>query len=99
MIPGTVSKVSEEVVSLTATITVKSDMVHVTSTATTTVVATISPVMGGFSQFLLLANRSGGTITSTTSGNINSAFSLGNGLIMVLVYSKLLGKWIQGAQS
>jgi len=97
MIPGTTSKMSEEGLSLTTTINPKSDMVIVTSTATTTVVATIMPPYAGFSGFMVLVNRSGANITTVTTGNILTAVTIGQNVATVLVYSKSLGKYVAGA--
>jgi hypothetical protein len=99
MIPGLVTKVSEEVIALATTISPKSDLVHVTSTVATTVVATIVPPYQGFSGILFLANRSGGNITSTTSGNILSVFTSVDNQILPLIYSKLTGKWMQASDA
>lgn len=99
MFPGLTTKLSEEAMSLTTTITPKSDLVRITSTATTTVVATIIPPYGGFGGVLFLANQSGAAITSTTSGNILAALNLPNNQMCTLVYSKSAGKWIQGSDA
>jgi hypothetical protein len=95
MIPGLVTKVSEENVSLATTISPKSDLVHVTSTVTTTVVATIVPPYQGFSGILFLSNKSGGNVTSTTSGNISTVFTLPDNQVIALLYSKLHDEWMQ----
>lgn len=97
MIPGLTSKISESIISLTATIFPKSDLIHVTSTATTTVVATIMPPYAGFSGILFLANRSGASITTVTTGNILTATTIANNVVTVLTFSKLLGKFIVGS--
>lgn len=96
MIPGTVSKLSEQNISLATSITVKSDIVRVTSTATTTVVATIIPSGGGFSTVLFLVNDSGASMTAVTTGNIygTGTITVLDKRMAVLVFSKLLGKWL-----
>lgn len=100
MIPGLTTKVSEELLALTTTIKPKSDVVHITSTTSTTVLATITPTFGGgFSGLLVLVNRSGNNITTVTTGNIQRAATIPVDLATVLVYSKSTGKWYPGAIS
>lgn len=99
MIPGLTTKLSEELMSLEATISPKSDLVTINSTSSTTVVATINPPYAGFSGVLFLANRSGAAITATTSGNILAALNLPDSQLVTLVYSKQAGKWIQGSDA
>lgn len=96
MFSGFTSKVSEAAISLTATINPLTDLVHVTSTATTTVVATIVPPFAGFSGITFIANRSGGNITTTTTGNILAAVTIPNNIVTPFIYSLLLGKYIPG---
>lgn len=96
MFSGYTSKLSEQAISLTGTINPLSDVVHVTSTVTTTVLATIQPPFGGFSGITFIANRSGGNITTTTTGNILSAVTIPNNLVTAFIYSQLLGKYIAG---
>jgi hypothetical protein len=97
MIPGLVTKLSEDAVSLTATLSPKTDIVRVTSTATTTVLVTITPPYQGFSGLLILINLSGGNITTTTAGNIQTAVTVGQNVATLLVFSKALGKYVPGA--
>lgn len=98
MIPGTTTKLSEETIALATTIYPKKDMIHVTSTTSTTVASTIVPAFGGgFSGILVVVNRSGADITTTTAGNIATAVTIGQSVATVLVYSKLTGKWYPGA--
>jgi hypothetical protein len=98
MIPGTTTKLSEEAISLETTIKPKADLVRVTSTATTTAVATIVPSFGGgFSGILIVVNLSGANITTTTAGNIQTAITIGQNISTVLTYSKTTGKWYPGA--
>lgn len=99
MIPGLTSKLSEETISLTATITPKADLCRITSTATTTVLVTIVPPYGGFSGILFLANTSGAAITATTAGNLQATLNLPNNQLVTLVFSKLLNKWIPGSDA
>ena len=93
MIPGLTSKLSEKNISLATTVTQSADIMRVTSTATTTVVATIIPAFGGFSGVLFLQNKSGASLTTVTTGNIISAVTVLSNRMAVLVYSKLEGKW------
>lgn len=67
-----------------------------TSTVTTTVLATIVPPFGGFSGVTFIANRSGGNITTVTTGNILSAVTIPDKLVTAFIYSQLLGKYIAG---
>lgn len=97
MFPGLTSKVSEAVIALATTIYPKTDLVRVTDTTSTTVVATISPAFGGFGGFLVINNESGANITTTTAGNIQTAVTIGQNVATVFIYSKGLGKWIPGA--
>jgi hypothetical protein len=99
MFPGLTTKVSEEIIALAGTISPKSDAVHVTSTAATTVVATITPPYGGFSGVMFLVNRSGGAITTTTTGNILAVTTVPDNLVCTFIYSKMLGKWCSAAIS
>ena len=95
--PGLVSKLSEEIVSLASTITPKSDIIRVTSTATTTVLTTIVPPFAGFSGQLILINQSGAAITSVTTGNILTATTIQDSRATTLVYSKGAAKWVVGS--
>lgn len=97
MIPGMVSKLSEANIALAATIQPVTDVVHVTDTTTTTVVSTIQVTTGGFSQFLVLINRSGANMTTVTTGNIATAVTIGQNVATMLIYSKSQGKWYPGA--
>lgn len=99
MIPGLTTRVSEEAISLATSISPKADLVRVTSTTVTTVVATIVPPFAGFGGVIFLANQSGAAITSTTAGNMLAALNLPNNQLVTLVFSKVLGKWIQGSDA
>ena len=97
MIPGLTSKVSEQAISLTTTIAPKTDVIRVTSTTSTTVVATITPAFGGFGGVLVIVNQSGGNITTVTTGNITTAVTIGQNVAVLFIFSKSTGKWIPGA--
>ena len=97
MLPGLISKVSEDTFGLTTTIQPKTDMVHIGNTTSTTVLATIVPPYGGFSGVLFVHNSSGGNITTVTTGNILTAVTIGSNALVVFVYSKTLNKYIVGA--
>lgn len=99
MIPGMITKISEEPISLTTTISPKSDLVHVTSTTTTTVLATIIPPFTGSSGIMVILNRSGANMTTVTTGNIAAAVTIPVNLSCVLTYSLLTGKFYPGAIS
>lgn len=94
MFPGLTTKLSEQTIALSTTIAPKADLVRVTSTAVTTVVATIVPPFGGFSGIIVLVNDSGNPINLVTTGNIELAVvALLDNASKVLVFSKLSGKW------
>jgi len=100
MFPGLTTKVSEQNIALATTIYPQKDVVIVTSTASTTVVATITPYFGGgFSGIQFIINKSGASITTVTTGNILTAVTIPQDLAVVLIYSKSLGKWVPGAIS
>lgn len=95
MIPGLTTKLSESNVVAAATIFAKSDIVRVTDTTSTTQLTTILPAAGGFSQIIFLQNKSGGSITLVTTGNVagTGTITVLNQRMAVLVFSKLEGKW------
>lgn len=98
MFPGLTTKVSEETIALATTIYPKADMLHVTDTTTTTVLATISPAFGGgFSGIHVIVNRSGASFTTVTTGNIATAVTVGANVAILVAYSKLTGKFYMGA--
>ena len=99
MFPGLTTKLSEEIIALSTTITPKSDLVRVTNTAVTTVLATIQPAFGGgFSGIIFLVNDSGAAMNLSTVGNIEvgSTRTIPDNFVNVLVFSKLSGKWYAG---
>ena len=93
MIPGTISKLSSVSISLTNSISPKTDIVRVSSTATTTVVVTIVPAFPQNNGLLFLINSTGAAITATTAGNIATTCSIPNGNMATFVYSKATAKW------
>lgn len=97
MIPGMITKISEQAISLATTIAPTADLVHVTSTVTTTVVVTIVPPFTGSSGIMVILNRSGNNITTLTTGNIATAITIGQNVSIILTYSILTGKWYVGA--
>jgi hypothetical protein len=97
MFPGLTTKVSEATVALATTIYPQSDLLRVTDTSSTTVVATISPAFGGFGGILIINNESGGNITTVTTGNIATAVTIGQNVATLFIYSMGLSKWIPGA--
>jgi hypothetical protein len=91
MIPGSVSKLSEQTVASAASITAKADIVNVTGS---TQINTIVPGLGtAVSQFLVLNPVSGG-ITLGTSGNIAVGVTLVQNRPSILVWSKSAQKWL-----
>lgn len=102
MIPGSVSKLSERVISLTNSVQVASDIIRVSSTATTTVLTTLlSRVVAGqtVGGLLFLVNSSGGNITTLTTGNIAVAMTIADKNMAVLVFSPSSGKWHRSLSS
>ena len=97
MIPGIQTKVSEEVIALTTTITSLADVSHVTDTTSTTVLATILAPLQAFSILKIVINRSGANMTTVTTGNIATAVTLGTNVAILFTWSKLTGKWYPGA--
>ena len=99
MIPGMVTKASEENIALTTTIAPKADIIHVTDTTTTTVLATITPPFGGSSGICIIVNRSGANITTVTTGNIDKAVTIPTSQTCLFALSKLTAKFYPGAIS
>jgi hypothetical protein len=97
MFPGLTSKISEAAIPLATTIYPKTDLIRVTDTTSTTVVATITPAFGGFGGFLVICNRSGNDITTVTTGNILTAVTIGDNAAVVFIYSMSEAKWLPGA--
>jgi hypothetical protein len=97
MIPGLITKISEQAISLATTISPTADLVHVTSTATTTVLTTIIPPFTGSPGIMVIVNRSGANMTTLTTGNIATAVTIGANVAIILVYSVLTGKYYVGA--
>jgi NADPH:quinone reductase-like Zn-dependent oxidoreductase len=99
MFPGLTSKLSEAVIALTASVSVKTDILRVTDTTSTTVLETLVPNFGGGvgSGLVWFLNATGQNITTVTSGNILTAKTLGADVAIAFVYSKSQGKWYPGA--
>jgi hypothetical protein len=95
MIPGLTTKLSELNVVAAATIFAKADILRVTDTTATTVLTTIVPATGGFSQICFLQNKTAASITVVTTGNVvgSGTFTVLANRMAVLVYSKLEQKW------
>lgn len=93
MFPGFVTRLSEEVISLTTTFTPTRDIQRVTSTATTTVIITINPRFPNMGGILWILNSSGNAITATTAGNIATTCSIPNNTVAAMVYSPSAAKW------
>lgn len=93
MIPGSVSKLSENSISLTNTVIQKSDIIRVSSTATTTVLVTLLPTFPSQGGICFILNDSGGAITTTAAGNIATTCSIPNLNMATFVFSKAKQKW------
>lgn len=97
MIPGFVSKLSEEDLVAAATISPQKELVFITGT---TAIATIKvPPLGGFSGILYLVALDAAGVATLTSGNIALAVSLTTGVVTPFVFSKSHAKWYPGAIS
>lgn len=95
MIPGLTTKLSEVNVAAATTLQAVADILRITDTATTTVLNTIIPRTGGFSQIIFVQNKSGASITAVTTGNISGGgtFTINSLEMACLVFSKIEGKW------
>lgn len=97
MFPGLTTKLSEKAVDLATTVVAEADLLRVTDTTSTTVLATLSPRFGGgFGGVTFVHNGSGASITTVTTGNILTAVTIPNAALVVFCYSKELGKYIVG---
>jgi hypothetical protein len=93
MIPGTISKLSEQIISLSNTVVQKTDVIRVSSTATTTVIVTLTPPFPQNNGICYLLNTSGAAITATTAGNFATTCSIPNLTTATFTYSKSTTKW------
>lgn len=93
MIPGQISKLSEQIISLANTVVQKTDVIRVSSTATTTVLVTLTPPFPQNNGVCFLVNTSGGAITATTAGNFATTCSIPNLNVATFIYSKSTTKW------
>lgn len=89
MIPGTTSKLSEEVVASATTIKARTDFIRLTGAVQ---IETITPAYGGgFSGVLFIASTSG--LVLGAAGNIFVGATLVANRMYCLVFSKLQAKW------
>lgn len=95
MFPGLTTRLSEQTVASTTSITVSSDLVRITGS---TAIATIIPKYDGFSGICILVPTDG-TLGLLTTGNIAIAVTMAQNRTTVLVYSKAAGVWYPGAIS
>lgn len=96
MIPGRMSKTTEDVVASAATIVVKADLVRITgSTAIDTILCPeLLSVQGGAIVYLVAVD---GAVTVSTSGNVLVGTSLAQNRAYCFIYSARAAKWyIQG---
>jgi hypothetical protein len=96
MFPGLTTKLSEETVASTTSITVKADLVKITGN---TAIETIKPQFGGGFSGVIFAVPVDNTVATVTTGNIAIAVTMPLGRTTVLTYSKATGKWYPGAIS
>ena len=98
MFPGRITRATEELIAASTTIAPKTDIIHVTDTTATTAIATIQPPFFGVaSGVMFIVNRSGANISTITTGNIQTAVTIGQNVTVVAVYSQILGKYVIGA--
>jgi len=90
MIPGSVSKLTESVVPFAATITAKTDIVHINGAGT---INTINPGLGTRQSQFLILNSNAASVLGTT-GNIAVGLTMVVNRPVFLVFSKALGKWL-----
>ncbi len=94
MIPGLVSKLSESVLASAATISPKTDLVHLTGS---TQVNTINPPLaGGRNGNLLFVVPKDGNLVFGTSGNILVGATVAQNRVCTFVYSEVYDKWSIG---
>jgi len=90
MIPGTVSKLSEQVVVAADKIFAKTDVIVVTGT---TPINTIVPAFGRNFAGLLFVVASGTIVTLGAAGNIQAGASIPVNRVAILVFVKAAGVW------
>lgn len=96
MIPGLTTKLSEEIIASTTSISPKADIVRLTATNT---ISTIVPSFGGGFGGILFLVPTGGDVALDTAGNIMKAVTMVDEQVCVLVYIKSEDKWHPGAIS
>lgn len=96
MIPGTTTKLSEETLASTTSISPKADLVKVTGT---TSIATINPSFGGGFSGILILVPVDGDIDVLTTGNVAVAVTCAEDRATVFVFSKADALWYPGAIS
>lgn len=97
MFPGITTKLSEDVVASTTTITVKADLVRITGTTNVATIV-VGKYGGGFSGMCILVPTDG-TVNTVTTGNISVAVAMPQNRATVMVYSKKNNTWYPGAIS
>lgn len=96
MIPGSLSKIKEDVVASADTITIKADFTLITGS--TEVNTILTPMMGSSNIIFVACNNPGG-LTLGESGNILTGGGLEETRAYILIWSRRLGKWyIHGAE-
>lgn len=90
MFPGLTTKLSEESVASTTSISPKSDLVIVTGS---TDIATIIPSFGGGFSGILYLVPVDGAVGLLTTGNIAAAVSMPQNQVTTLTFSKSQQKW------
>lgn len=94
MIPGSVSKMSDNLVASAATIAPFSEVVRVTGAVQ---IDNIVPPLGnGFSQFMILIPVSGALVLGT-AGNILVGITAVQNRAVMLIWSKAIQKWFIGS--
>jgi len=96
MFPGLTTRLSEDLVASSTSITAKADLLRVTGS---TAIATIQPSFGGGFSGILVLVPTDGTLGLTTAGNIAIAVTMPQNRTTVLTYSRKADKWYPGAIS
>jgi hypothetical protein len=94
MIPGTTTKLSEELLASAATINPTKDLVILSGT---TALVNITPHFGGgFSGILFIVPTNAAGVATSAAGNIAVVVTMPQFRPTMFVYSKLQNKWYPG---
>jgi hypothetical protein len=96
MFPGQTTRLSEDVVASTTSITASADLLRITGS---TAIATIQPRFGGGFSGIVVLVPTDGAVGLLTTGNIAVAVTMPQNRATVLCYSKKADEWFPGAIS